>query len=257
MTAISSRLLPTSSAAIAARGGLREDDRRELREALVCESLRVQRLHHLTGGSKAEVRGDAALEPGSAPAPVARPDGVIERFPAEVAGATPVSTDRSDRRQAEHAALRRDPAAVRSEATDDAHAPGAVGAGATDGEGVVAQDVLTDPSAPREAAVDAPIVHRKVGAGETEHAGPATGCGIVGARHRPAVRIASSIGSRKGVVAGLRRSPAATGRPARSCCGAAAFASIFEPPRRSSNAGCSEESRPSSARTLPRPRRDL
>ena len=129
-----------------ARGGLREDDRRELaRGARLRVAPRTSPPSPDAAVRRPKCAGTLRCEPGSAPAAVPARMACQSAIPPRSPAAAPVATDRADRRQAEHAALRRDARCSSSRSRRRCPRPSAVGAGAKDGEGVVAQDVLARP----------------------------------------------------------------------------------------------------------------
>src|SRR5690349_16446794 len=94
-------------------------------------------LRQLRGRAQAEVARHRLLEGRARPATILAPRRGPDPGKPDVVTAAPVAGDRTERREARVAAVRRDAEAVDAGAADDRDAPAALRPRAQDGEGVV------------------------------------------------------------------------------------------------------------------------
>ncbi len=151
-------------------GRLGEDEPRQLDHPAPRDLLVVDRLRQLERARKAEVGRDGVLEARPRAAPVLAPGRRRDRRHADVVAATPVARDLAERGEADLAAVGRDADAVDPGAADDGDAPAALGAGAEDGEGVVADGDTVGPAALADDRVQRILLGREVDAGHAQDA---------------------------------------------------------------------------------------
>ena len=128
------------------RGGV-EHQRRQLDDPPLRHAAEVDRLDELAGRGEAEVLGHRALEPRARAAAVLAAHRRRQRGEADVVAAAPVAADRAERGEAHVAAVGADADAVDAGAAHHRDAPAALGAGAQDGERVVADAQALGPAA--------------------------------------------------------------------------------------------------------------
>src|SRR5207247_9844165 len=127
--------------------GLGEHDGRQLDDAALDDAPHMELLRERRWRRLAEVRRHRLLQCRPLAAAVLAAGRGGDRLDADVVATAPVARDPAERREASLPSVRGDADAVDARAADDADPPAARGAGAEDGEGIVAD---ADPG--REAA---------------------------------------------------------------------------------------------------------